>query len=218
MDILAGLIDDWDLSTTDLRHLQKISEHFGLGPFELESSIQEQLQMQVNARLIGMLEDGMISDDEWELFNSYCDSLNINMNMSTKRRDHVEQARRLWGLQFGDLMPIDGVSVKLKTDETPFFVGRAKWYENRKQKGQTVLKKIGEGKLIMTDQRVLLLSDFEDNRSVTWNSVLSVKPYSSTEFELEKGRGKSPEIRVVNAPNHSLTTATFIAQRLFDES
>ncbi len=216
MSILAGLVEDWELSKADIKHIEQVSKNFGLGHFEVESSIKEHLRFQVNARIVDMLDDDLISDDEWNEFIEYCDSLNIELSISPDTNDQIEQARRHWRLQFGKLLPIDEVPVKLKPSEQAYFVGYAKWYENRKSKGETILKKICQGQLVLTDQRVLILADYEDNRSVSWSSVIAVNRLSSRKFELEKARGKSPEIHVIKAPNHMLKTASLIANRLFE--
>lgn len=216
MDIVSKLIQDWDLSKADLEYITKISNHFGLNAFEADSSIKEQLQLQINARLLDMLEDDLITDDEWDYFNSYCESLNIKLSMTEETKRQVDQARKHWRLQFGELMPLNSVSIKLKPSEEAFFVGRAKWYENRKVKGDTVLKKLCEGELIMTNKRVLLIADYEDNRSTMWSGVVAVNRLSSTKFELEKSRGKTPLIKVFEAPDNSLKTASLVAKRLFE--
>lgn len=76
---------------------------------------------------------------------------------------------------------------------------------------------IGEGTLFLTNQRAILVGDNGDNKSVSWRDVLTVNVNSHNEFELEKGRGKSPVISVLGASFGEPLLAPWYAIRLLNE-
>ena len=217
--VIESLGDGEDgLSDEAMGTLNAIATHLGIKPETAKGKLIEQLTVLVTDRLNALLEDGMLSDEEWRQYESYRSKLRLGAVYSESDLIEIEAARNRWRCEFGELRPIElSVSCKLKKNETAYFEGVGHWHETRSNRGEQEWKLIAEGRIIMTDQRVIMLAEVRENKSVSWGSLLSVTKRDLNTFELEKARGKSPVIRVYESDITMEGTASSIAYRLFSE-
>lgn len=216
--VVESLGDGRDgLSEETMSTLKAIASHLGIKARAAKEELVEQLTQLVSERLSDLIEDGVISDEEWAQFESYRSKLRLGALYSDFDRMQIEAARARWRRMNGELEPIElSVECKLKAEEIPYVQEHASWYETRSNRGVQEYKLISKGQLIMTNQRVILLAQSGDNKTVSWSRLLNVTECGFDSFELHKSSGKSPRIEVRNDDMHTEGTSPAIARRLFN--
>ena len=218
-ELIGQFFADGRMTDNEVERLHSLAKALGLSNTEKQTAIEEQASALLQAQLNEILEDGMISDQEWELFERTQKNLRIGVQIGEGDRLAIESARERWRARFGDIHPIELLTpYRLKTNEKPYFQGLAHWYEARSVKGTQVLKLIASGELVLTDERVLFRGDNGDNKALAWESIHAVSDYGRNRFELEKERGKSPVIEVLKCYDGRDGIAANLADRLLEQT
>tara|TARA_R110002073_G_scaffold118918_1_gene258382 strand:+ start:238630 stop:239658 length:1029 start_codon:yes stop_codon:yes gene_type:complete len=221
IDLVVNSLGHGDHGLTDelMSRMESISKEIGIKSDDAKEILVKQLTELISNRLNGSLNDGMISDVEWKMYEDYRISLRLGALYSESDRLAIDAARTRWHCEYGTLCPIVlSTHCKLKGKETPYFEGVAQWFETRSRSGVQELSLIAVGTLILTDQRVILLADEGDNKTVMWSGLYQVTRHDAKTFELEKTRGKSPLIKIYGGDPVLLISGSAIAARLFDQN
>ncbi len=218
-ELAESLLADERLTDAEVTQLENLAKTLGL-PAEVKSqAIGEQASMLLQEQLNEILEDGMISDKEWEQFERTRRNLRVGMQVGEGDRLVIEAARDRWRARFGEIQPVELLSAyRLKASEIPYFQGYANWYESRSIKGSQVLKLIASGELVLTSERVLFRGSQGDNKALAWTSIHAITDYGSNRFELEKERGKSPVIEILRCHDGRDGAAACLAARLLEQT
>lgn len=219
LDLVERYTRDGQISDSDIDFLERVAKHFGLSAQEKQLALNDQISAVLQAHLDAMLEDGVISDQEWDDFERHRKNLRTRVEIGEGDKLVIEAARDRWRARFGEIKSIELVSeYRLKQYENAYFQGVAHWYENRSRKGVQALELIAQGELVLTNQRVLFRGANGENKSLGWTSIHAVTEYGPSRFELEKERGKSPVIDVLKCFHGRSGVATSLAQRLLEQT
>ncbi len=193
-------------------------------------------------------ESGMISDQDWERVESLANALRVSVRFSPESKSRIEECRHRWQIVHGALSEVQITEVHLKRRERCYFKGQAEWYESRKVtrrydyagltgririvKGLNLrmgsvavrpvadesLHLIGSGQLFLTNRRIILLASTGMSKEMSWRDILAVNIQDWNQFELERGKGKSPTIRVTHGITDQAEFSSLLAGRLLRES
>ena len=199
--IAARMIRDEELSDTELGGLRAIGQRFGFSEEYSDEQFVKVAKDKAEEYLNAMLDDGLVSDQEWDDFVMLCKGLRIGVLNKAELEQEIAFARTRWRVLYGDMQSTVPLNIKLKTGEHAYFVGTADWYETRKvnvhvtYSGSTARIRVAEdihyragslrynmptveqmmlirsGELILTNKRMILVSDTGDNRSINWTTV-----------------------------------------------
>jgi hypothetical protein len=96
MDILANCLDDNELTIDEIERLNRVAAHFGIKEHEQNSLIRDRLQRMLQEHFDQILEDGLISDTEWNELEKLRKALRMDMELTPEVQLVVDSARRCW--------------------------------------------------------------------------------------------------------------------------
>lgn len=236
------------LDAKEQQKLNKVAHNLCVPLAIAQSSMKNYVATRVKAYIIECVSDGMVSDAEWASIQDLLSRNAIEPALINDIATRIAPARVRWKIEYGELNEVPVGTMRLERGEKAVFVGRADWYENRKQRtsvdyaglsGRIRLAKgfdfrygsfgysapsvdtltlIGTGKIVLTTDRLLFMSDSGDARSIKWKQLVVVEVRSWNEMFLQRPRGKSPVIDIKSAEGGLLHFGTMIAARLFKET
>lgn len=246
--VLARLVADGALSDADKEEMQRAAKRLAVPPEEIYPLLGEVISPMVMDVARSLQEDGLVSDDEWERLQTMLDKLSATYDPASPFFAELALAHERWRVLYGPLEARECPDLTLQRGEEVFFRGEADWHEYRKVRQRVdyagltgrfriarglsfrygsvgyrapsvdELQLVRSGDLVMTNKRVILLSQIGDNKSIRWSAVVRVSMESHNTFELEKATGKSPVIDVKSASVGHRFLAAQMAYRLLELS
>lgn len=222
-EILEVEVGPDGLSDEQSELLERIARRLRISDDSQGASFKQAASKAIHTKIANILADDLVSPGEWMSLTRLCDNLNVSLHLSPELEQMLRLATDRWAILDGHPPTIDIPDLKLPTGERAFWSGLGEWYEYRKVRirggtSEDRLHLITQGQLVITSTRILIVSDIDENKSAAWKSILRVRPQNECCFELEKARGKSPLIKLVQADHGPATLGVTIAQRAFDLS
>jgi len=219
------VISDGKIDKSEKEFLAKLQKDIRLTAITTETISNESTQQFMQVLVDKIIDDGIISPEEWEEFTAIAKNLDVDVNWNKKSKAMVEKLKFYWLIENG-VLPVKKVSINLLENEYCYFTSNADWLEKpaltkrKNHEKQTARPKIlrgtfyragsiavqsigsGEmqnfeyGKVFLTNKRIIFAGN-KKNSNIQLNKILSINPFSDG-VEIEKESGESPIFRLLN--------------------
>jgi hypothetical protein len=134
------------------------------------------------------ISDEKLSPEEEKEFYAISSSLNVEIKMDKKNKDHLEKLKLFWIIENG-VLPVLEIDINLQKNEQCYFESYVDWYEERRHNWTL----IDSGNVYLTNKRVLFMGNSK-NTNIRFEKILSctIRPDG---VEIDKDAGKIPILK-----------------------
>jgi len=216
---LAEILKSGSLSAEKKEALQSLATQLAI-PDDIRNRVfQAEVKHLISDRIDAVLSDRKLSPDEEEELKRLAHSLGASVSYSEAKLGELEECRLRWRIMHSQLPRLD-VSLTLQGSECCHYESHAEWHEHRtvttrfgysgpslririakglywnlgqmgvKRHQEEILKKIDEGRLYLTNKRVIFVGQTRST-SIKLAEIINMQPFSDG-VEIQKSRGRSP--------------------------